>query len=64
MARNSAGKLAITEVVLRPEITFSGDKCFVKDEIGLIPHLAHEECCIANSVKAKIKVEVSGVAII
>ena len=59
LARNSAEKLAITEVVLRPEIRFSGDTRPANEEIELIHHLAHEECFITNSVNTQIRVEVS-----
>ncbi len=54
MKKNNEGRLAVTDVTLKPEIVFSGDKIPTKDQIDELHHLAHEECFIANSVKSKI----------
>jgi len=56
MARIAPGRQAITEVVLRPRIAFSG----MAPEAATISGLheaAHERCFIANSVKTAIRVE-------
>ena len=56
MARVAPGRQAITEVVLRPRIAFSG----MAPEAATISGLheaAHERCFIANSVKTAIRVE-------
>jgi organic hydroperoxide reductase OsmC/OhrA len=56
MEKNAEGRLAITRVVLRPEIAFAGD---APDEAALarLHHLAHEQCFIANSVRTEVTVE-------
>ena len=57
MARNAAGKLAITRVVLRPRVEFGGDVRPSPDEIAAMHHKAHEECFIANSVLTEVACE-------
>ncbi len=57
MAKNAQGKLAMTEVILRPEIKFSGNNQPDQSEIDALHHQAHEQCFIANSVKTEIKIE-------
>jgi organic hydroperoxide reductase OsmC/OhrA len=57
MAKNTAGKLAITHVTLRPKIAFSGAKTPSPAEVDALHHKAHEECFIANSVRTEITVE-------
>jgi organic hydroperoxide reductase OsmC/OhrA len=56
MARNAEGKLAITQVTLRPRIVFSGA---APDEATLehMHHDSHEQCFIASSVKCEVSVE-------
>jgi organic hydroperoxide reductase OsmC/OhrA len=57
MAKNAAGKRAITQVTLRPAVQFSGEKMPTPAEIEGLHHKAHEECFIANSVKTEVRVE-------
>ncbi len=57
MEKNSEGKLAVTRVVLRPEISFGGEKQPDESEIHRMHELAHEHCFIANSVKTEIRIE-------
>jgi len=57
MAKNAHGKLAITRVVLRPDIVFSGDRCPTAEEIAAMHHEAHSECFIANSVRTDVVCE-------
>ena len=57
MKKNKDGRLAMTEVTLKPKIVFGGDKIPTKIQIDEMHHQAHEECFIANSVKTKIVVE-------
>ena len=54
MKKNKDGRLEMTEVTLKPEIVFGGDKIPTKNQIDEMHHQAHEECFIANSVKTKI----------
>ncbi len=57
MARNAAGKLAMTRVVLRPKVTFSGERRPDQSEIDAMHHEAHAECFIANSVTTEVVCE-------
>lgn len=57
MARNAAGKLAITQVVLRPRLKFVGERMPNRSEIETMHHEAHAECFIANSVTTAVSVE-------
>ena len=57
MTKNAAGKLAMTEVVLRPEIHFVGERVPTQSEIEAMHHEAHAECFIANSVTTEVSVE-------
>ena len=58
MARNAAQRLAMTEVILRPRVLFSG-KQPSESEHAAMHALAHESCFIANSVNTAIRVEPS-----
>lgn len=57
MEKNEDGKLAITRVVLRPNIVWGGEKQPDAATIEKMHHKAHEQCFIANSVKTEIVVE-------
>ena len=57
MARNAAGKMAITRVTLRPRVVFVGDRLPSDDEIAAMHHEAHDECFIANSVTTEVRCE-------
>ena len=57
MEKNAEGKLAITRVMLRPRLKFSGEKQPTAQEIEEMNHGAHEQCFIANSVKTEITIE-------
>ena len=56
LSKNGRGKMAMTEVNLKPKIIFSGDKIPSQTQIDEFHHLAHEECFIASSVKTKINI--------
>ena len=57
MEKNAQGKVAVTRVTLRPEVTFSGDKRPTRADIEHLHHTAHDECYIANSVKTEVLCE-------
>jgi organic hydroperoxide reductase OsmC/OhrA len=57
MTKNEKGKLYISRIVLKPAITFTGEKRPTEAQVEDLHHHAHEECYIANSVKAEIVVE-------
>jgi organic hydroperoxide reductase OsmC/OhrA len=56
MAKNTAGKLAMKLVVLRPEVAFSGRQP-TAEEFSRTHHQAHEECFIAASVRTEVRCE-------
>lgn len=53
---DDAGRMAVTRVTLRPEITYQGRRPS-DAERDQLHHEAHEECFIANSVKTEVVVE-------
>jgi organic hydroperoxide reductase OsmC/OhrA len=55
MAKNAAGKLAITQVTLHPKIIFAGEMPDA-ETLERIHHRSHAECFIANSVTTEITV--------
>ena len=57
MAKNADGKLAMTRVTLRPEVSFSGERRPSREELERMHHQAHEECFIASSVKSELRCE-------
>ncbi|WP_085316336.1 OsmC family protein [Derxia lacustris] len=57
MAKNAAGRLAMTRVTLRPDARFSGTHLPTRADIEAMHHEAHEECFIANSVTTEVVTE-------
>ena len=57
MEKSTEGKLAITRVVLRPRVVFSGERQPTAEQVDELHHISHAECFIANSVKTEIVVE-------
>lgn len=57
MGPNAQGRKAVTHVLLRPDIRFSGPLLPTAAEIKDLHHGAHAECFIANSVTTVIEVE-------
>ena len=57
LEEDADGKLVITRVILRPRVTFSGDKLPNSEQIDLMHHQAHDQCFIANSVKTEVVCE-------
>lgn len=58
MTPNENNKLYVSRITLKPRIVFSGDKKPNANDIARLHHHAHEECYIANSVRADIDVAV------
>ena len=56
MAKNAAGKMAMTVVTLRPKVIFSGREP-TPQELHDLHHRSHEECFIASSVKTDVRCE-------
>ena len=68
MGRGPDGKLAITVVTLRPEVTFAGaappsgslrepEPEALRESLRALHHEAHEACFIASSVKTEVRCE-------
>lgn len=57
MEKNEAGKLFMSVVTLRPEVTFSGERQPTREQLDQLHHQAHIECFIANSVKSEVRCE-------
>lgn len=47
----------ITEIVLRPTITISGEAS--EQRLNRLAELAHEHCYVANSLRSEVRVELS-----
>jgi organic hydroperoxide reductase OsmC/OhrA len=56
MTKNLKGRLAVTAVELRPNITFSGSTTPTDADVARLHRAAHEECYIANSVLTEIAI--------
>ena len=56
LEKNEEGKLAMTKVVLDPEISYS-ENSPSKEQEAEIHHLAHKACFIANSVKTIVEIK-------
>ena len=58
LEKNAAGRMFMSKITLRPQVTFSGDKTPTADEMQAMHHSAHEECFIAQSLKSEMNIEV------
>jgi len=58
LAENSEGKMAMTQVTLRPKVVFSGEHLPSREDIEKIHHMSHEKCYIANSVTSDIIIDI------
>lgn len=56
MDRNEDGRLAMTEVTLRPHVVYASGAAPSEDEDRMLHHAAHEKCFIANSVRTDVRV--------
>ncbi len=54
MTKNAAGKLWVSQVMLRPHVDFAAGRCPSPEALAALHHRAHEECFIANSVKSEV----------
>jgi organic hydroperoxide reductase OsmC/OhrA len=57
MDKDERGKMSITRITLRPIIVFSGELQPTADELDHLHHQSHEDCYIANSLRAEILIE-------
>lgn len=58
LAPNQEGKTALTQVVLRPKVIFSGEKQPSMEMLEKMHHQSHENCFIANSVKTEVTTQI------
>lgn len=57
LARNASGRMAMTQVTLRPRVVFSGERRPDGEEQQRLHHRAHDACFIANSVTTDVRCE-------
>ncbi|MCC6914656.1 MAG: OsmC family protein [Rhodospirillaceae bacterium] len=56
MAKNAEGVMWVSEVILNPQIAYTGEKQPTQAEVDELHHAAHKLCFIGNSVKTDVKV--------
>lgn len=57
LAKDARGRLAMTEVTLRPQVRWAGARQPDAAEVLRLHHAAHEACFIANSVRTEVRCE-------
>ena len=57
LEKNQKGKLAITRVILRPQVVFGGTTRPTPVQLAALHGRAHSECFIGNSVTTEVTVE-------
>jgi organic hydroperoxide reductase OsmC/OhrA len=57
LAAGADGRIAMTQVRLRPMIEFSGGRQPTAAELAALHHAAHDKCYIANSLRCDVVVE-------
>lgn len=57
MTKNDRGILWISQIILRPQILWGGEKYPSPHEVNHLHHLAHDQCFIASSIKTEVRVE-------
>ncbi|QFU22405.1 OsmC family protein [Shewanella eurypsychrophilus] len=58
MSKGETGKMAMTQVILRPKVRFCGDKQPSLAMLEKMHHQSHDQCFIANSVKTEVITEI------
>ena len=56
LGKDAAGRMAVTEVVLRPRVTFAGEAP-TRERLDSLHDKAHRNCMIAASVKCALTIE-------
>lgn len=56
LAKNAEGRMAMTQVTLRPVVTFAGSRP-APEQFAQLHERTHKRCFIANSVKTEILLE-------
>ena len=55
MGRNARGKMAMLDVLLRPEVRFVGERTPDRAQLDDLHHAAHASCFIASSVLTEVR---------
>lgn len=63
LAKNPEGKMAMTEVILKPKVTFTKSKNVEPEKLNALLKKAHDNCFISSSVKTKIIVKSDQLAV-
>ncbi len=56
MSKNENGQMAMTDIILKPKIIFSGTNIPSAEQLDNLHNSAHKKCYLANSVKSTIKI--------
>lgn len=56
LGKDDRGRIALTQVTLRPEVVWSGERRPDAAELALLHHKSHEACFIANSFRGAVSV--------
>jgi organic hydroperoxide reductase OsmC/OhrA len=57
MEKLDDGRQWVSKITLRPVIGWAGEKLPTQTEIDEMHHASHEQCYIANSIKAEVVVQ-------
>jgi organic hydroperoxide reductase OsmC/OhrA len=57
LGKDDRGRMAMTKVVLRPRIAWSGEKSPTAQDVEDLHHKSHEACFIANAFRGDVVVE-------
>lgn len=57
MGKDAQGRIAMTQVTLKPRIAWSGEKQPSADDIAALHHKSHEACFIANSFRGDVVID-------
>lgn len=60
---NGEGRLAFSQITLRPRIQFTRDAAPSAEEISALHHAAHDGCYVANSLKCNVVVAPAAVEV-
>jgi len=57
LEKNAQGQMAVTRIMLKPRVTFSGTSIPGPDKLRALHDKAHQYCFIANSVRSEVSIE-------
>lgn len=57
MGRDERNRTVMREVLLRPQVDFSGDRRPSAEQVERLHQAAHAECFLANSVRCEVRCE-------